>query len=101
MEALRLRPAASCSLAPRALRNHARQLGHHARSSNIVSSHKLVAVAAPAIAGAPSAVDEGAVAKAEHGVCELDPKTFYDFISGGDLCVVDYYTGEQQRRPLA
>ncbi|EFJ44458.1 thioredoxin [Volvox carteri f. nagariensis] len=66
----------------------------HRRASHVVLSLNSGVVAAATVAGAtlPLGTATATPVKTERAVCELDPKSFYDFISCDDLCVVDYYT---------
>ncbi|GLI63175.1 hypothetical protein VaNZ11_005944 [Volvox africanus] len=64
----------------------------HQRTLHITQSHNSGTVAAATIVGMAPPLSTAATTPTERAICELDPNTFYDFISGGDLCVVDYYT---------
>ncbi|GIL50216.1 hypothetical protein Vafri_6332 [Volvox africanus] len=64
----------------------------HQRILHVTQSHNSGTVAAATIVGTAPPLSTAATTPTERAICELDPKTFYDFISGDDLCVVDYYT---------
>jgi hypothetical protein len=97
MEALRYRHSGLLSQVAERSNVCARMPAYQRRAARVAMSLNTAAVAAATVVSPSTLVEIARVpAKAERGVREIDPKSFYDFISGDGLCVVDYYTGKQQ-----